>query len=66
MHIVPDEIGASVADLMRSLDGHRFSSKEEDRRVVAAVYDPKRIDAEQAGFENHTNLAEPSAQVEAL
>jgi adenine-specific DNA-methyltransferase len=33
----------------------RFSSKEEDRRVVAAVYDPDRIDAEQVGFENHTN-----------
>ncbi len=34
----------------------RFSSKEEKRRVVAAVYDPKRIDAEQIGFENHTNF----------
>lgn len=33
----------------------RFSSKEEDRRVVAAIYDPERIDAEQVGFENHTN-----------
>jgi adenine-specific DNA-methyltransferase len=33
----------------------RFSSKEEDRRVVAAVYDPNRIDAERIGFENHTN-----------
>ena len=33
----------------------RFSSKEERRRVVAAVYDPKRINAEQVGFENHTN-----------
>jgi adenine-specific DNA-methyltransferase len=33
----------------------RFTSKEENRRVVAAVYDPKRIDAEQVGFENHTN-----------
>jgi adenine-specific DNA-methyltransferase len=34
----------------------RFSSKEERRRVVAAVYDPKRIPAEQVGFENHTNF----------
>jgi adenine-specific DNA-methyltransferase len=34
----------------------RFSSKEESRRVVAAVYDPTRIDAEQVGFENHTNF----------
>ncbi len=33
----------------------RFSSKEEKRRVVAAVYDPERITAEQVGFENHTN-----------
>ncbi len=34
----------------------RFSSKEEKRRVVAAVYDPSRIPAEWAGFENHTNF----------
>ena len=34
----------------------RFSSKEEKRRVVAAVYDPKRIPAELVGFENHTNF----------
>ncbi|MCH7977815.1 MAG: Eco57I restriction-modification methylase domain-containing protein [Acidobacteria bacterium] len=33
----------------------RFSAKEESRRVVAAVYDPTRIDAEQIGFENHLN-----------
>lgn len=33
----------------------RFSSKEETRRVVAAVYDPSRIAAEQIGFENHLN-----------
>lgn len=33
----------------------RFSSKEERRRVVAAIYDPERIDAERIGFENHTN-----------
>jgi adenine-specific DNA-methyltransferase len=33
----------------------RFTAKEEDRRVVAALYDPKRIDAERVGFENHTN-----------
>lgn len=33
----------------------RFSSKEEDRRVVAAIYDPQRIIAEQVGFENHVN-----------
>jgi adenine-specific DNA-methyltransferase len=34
----------------------RFSSKEEDRRVVAAIYDPKRIVAERVGFENHINF----------
>ena len=33
----------------------RFSSKEERRRVVAAVYDPQRIKAERVGFENHLN-----------
>jgi adenine-specific DNA-methyltransferase len=33
----------------------RFSSKEENRRVVAAVYDPERITAEHVGFENHIN-----------
>lgn len=33
----------------------RFSSKEEKRRLVAAVYDPTRIDSELVGFENHLN-----------
>jgi len=33
----------------------RFSAKEEDRRIVAAIYDPARISAEQIGFENHLN-----------
>lgn len=33
----------------------RFTSKEEARRVVAAIYDPNRIDAERVGFENHLN-----------
>jgi len=33
----------------------RFSSKEERRRVVAAIYDPQRIDAKCVGFENHLN-----------
>lgn len=33
----------------------RFSSKEENRRVVAAVYDPQRITAQHVGFENHIN-----------
>lgn len=33
----------------------RFSSKEEKRRVVACIYDPTRIVAEEVGFENHLN-----------
>lgn len=33
----------------------RFSSKEERRRIVAAVYDPTRIAADQVAFENHLN-----------
>lgn len=33
----------------------RFSSKEETRRIVAVVYDPTRIDAQNVGFENHLN-----------
>jgi len=33
----------------------RFSSKEERRRVVAAIYDPCRINAAAVGFENHLN-----------
>jgi adenine-specific DNA-methyltransferase len=33
----------------------RFSSKEERRRIVAAVYDPTRVLASQVAFENHLN-----------
>jgi len=33
----------------------RFSSKEEKRRVYAAVYDPKKIRARKVGIENHIN-----------
>ncbi len=33
----------------------RFSSKEERRRVVAAIYDPHLIEASHVGFENHVN-----------
>ena len=33
----------------------RFSSKEQLRRVMAAIYDPERIDARLVGFENHLN-----------
>ena len=33
----------------------RFSSKEQPRRVMAAIYDPTRIDTPWVGFENHLN-----------
>jgi adenine-specific DNA-methyltransferase len=34
----------------------RFSSKEERRRVVASLHDPKRVEAALIGFENHLNV----------
>jgi adenine-specific DNA-methyltransferase len=34
----------------------RFSSKEERRRVVAAVFDPARVSGEKVAFENHLNV----------
>jgi len=34
----------------------RFSTKEESRRVVAAIYDPTWIVAPYVGFENHLNV----------
>ncbi len=33
----------------------RFSSKEQQRRVMAAIYDPSRIDSPYISFENHLN-----------
>ena len=33
----------------------RFTSKEERRRLVACLFDPKDLDAEWLGFENHLN-----------
>lgn len=33
----------------------RFSAKEEPRRIVAALYDPTKVEAEHAGFDNKTN-----------
>lgn len=33
----------------------RFSSKEQKRRVMAAIYDPSRINATFVSFENHLN-----------
>lgn len=34
----------------------RFSAKEERKRIVAALYDPKKIICEFVGFENHLNF----------
>lgn len=34
----------------------RFSAKEERRRVVASLHDPKRVDAERVGFDNKLNV----------
>ena len=34
----------------------RLSSKEEKRRVVAAVFDPDQVPCERIGFENHVNV----------
>lgn len=34
----------------------RFSSKEERRRVVAAIHDPSAVPGEKIGFENHLNV----------
>jgi len=40
----------------------RFSSKEQQRRIMAAVYDPTRIDASYVGFENHLNYYHQSGK----
>ena len=34
----------------------RLTSKEEKRRIVPAVFDPKKVHAERIGFENHLNV----------
>jgi adenine-specific DNA-methyltransferase len=34
----------------------RFSSKEEPRRVVAALFDPARVPGDKVAFENHLNV----------
>lgn len=50
---------AATTDLMVPNESYvlvkRFSSKEERRRVVAAIYDPQCIKAARVGFENHLN-----------
>jgi adenine-specific DNA-methyltransferase len=40
----------------------RFSSKEERRRVVAAIYDPGRLSCSSVGFENHLNYYHASGR----
>ena len=57
----PNAIEASSHTISMLLDAgyyvltKRFSSKEERRRVVAAIYDPHLIKASHVGFENHVN-----------
>ncbi len=57
----PNAIEASLHTIDMLLDAgyyvltKRFSSKEERRRVVAAIYDPHLIKASHVGFENHVN-----------
>ncbi len=33
----------------------RFSAKEERRRIVASIHDPRRVPGDRVGFENHLN-----------
>ena len=40
----------------------RFTTKEEPRRVVAAVYDPHRVEAPLVGLENHLNYFHASGE----
>jgi adenine-specific DNA-methyltransferase len=40
----------------------RFSSKEERRRIFAAVYDPAKVSADWIGFENHLNVFHQQGQ----
>ncbi len=61
-HLKKSESVAEVAkeyDLLVPADFYvlvkRFSSKEEMKRIVAAVYDPHSIPSEWVGFENHLN-----------
>ena len=38
----------------------RFTSKEERRRIVAAIFDPEVVPADKVGFENHLNVLHAS------
>jgi adenine-specific DNA-methyltransferase len=40
----------------------RFTSKEERRRLVACIFDPKDVEAEWLGFENHLNYFHADGQ----
>jgi adenine-specific DNA-methyltransferase len=57
----PNAIEASLHTIDMLIDAgyyvltKRFSSKEERRRVVSAIYDPHLIKASHVGFENHLN-----------
>jgi adenine-specific DNA-methyltransferase len=55
----PDSITRESPDLLVPSGFYvlvkRFSSKEEDKRIVAAVYDPSKVSSDLVGFENHLN-----------
>jgi len=40
----------------------RFTSKEERRRLVACLFDPRQVRAERVGFENHLNYFHAGGQ----
>jgi adenine-specific DNA-methyltransferase len=57
---IRESFNTATSRMGRSLIGYyvltkRFSSKEQQRRVMAAIIDPLRIDAPYVGFENHLN-----------
>jgi adenine-specific DNA-methyltransferase len=55
----PDAIIRESLDLLVPSDFYvlvkRFSSKEEEKRIVAAIYDPAKVSSDLVGFENHLN-----------
>lgn len=55
----PDAIIRECSDLLVPSGFYvlvkRFSSKEEEKRIVAAVYDPAKVSSDLVGFENHLN-----------
>jgi adenine-specific DNA-methyltransferase len=50
-----DEVNKLVIPAQNYVLVKRFSSKEEKRRIYAAIFDPNRIPAKRIGIENHLN-----------